>query len=96
MLHAVLTVALGDKIYVLDSLRGQPIEQQFVLKYEPISSVNTDGRWAHVVTPQIRSRFLAELKAAESNDRADAAPKPVKPVVDSGLYSPHVRYPATG
>jgi len=93
VLHAVLTVELGSKVYVLDSLRSQPVEQQFVLKYEPISSVNTDGRWAHVVTPQIRSRFLAELKAAESNDRADAAPKPV---VDSSLYSPLVRYPAVG
>lgn len=99
VLHAVLTVELGSKIYVLDSLRGQPIEQQFALKYEPISSVNTDGRWAHVVTPQIRSRFLAELNRPAPENRAVAEPKPAKvqkPVVDSSLYSPHVIYPAIG
>jgi len=99
VLHAVLTVELGSKIYVLDSLRSQPIEQQFALKYEPISSVNTDGRWAHVVTPQIRSRFLAELNGSAPENRAEAEPKPAKvqkPVVDSSLYSPHVIYPAVG
>lgn len=92
VLHAVLTVELGGKIYVLDSLRSQPIEQQFTLKYEPISSINTEGRWAHVVTPQIRSRFLAELgKPPAPDDRAEVKPKPAKaqkPVVDSTLYSP--------
>ena len=100
VLHAVLTVELGSKIYVLDSLRSEPVEQQFVLKYEPISSINTEGRWAHVVTPQIRSRFLAGLNGSPAPDnRAEAKPKPSKaqkPVVDSSLYSPHVVHPALG
>lgn len=99
VLHAVLTVELGSKIYVLDSLRSEPVEQQFTLKYEPISSVNTDGRWAHVVTPQIRSRFLAELNKSAPENRAEAEPKPAKvqkPVVDSSLYAPHVIDPTTG
>jgi predicted transglutaminase-like cysteine proteinase len=99
VLHAVLTVELGSKIYVLDSLRSQPIEQQFALKYEPVSSINADGRWAHVVTPQIRSRFRAEFDKSGAEKRAQAEPKPVKarnPVVDSSLYSPHVMYPAKG
>ena len=73
-------------------MRSQPVEQQFTLKYEPVSSINTEGRWAHVVTPQIRSRFLAELgKTPAPDDRAEVQPKPAKaqkPVVDSTLYSP--------
>jgi predicted transglutaminase-like cysteine proteinase len=100
VLHAVLTVELDRKVYVLDSLQSQPVEEQFVLKYEPISSINTQGRWAHVVTPQIRSRFLAELNAAPSaelngspalEDRAEAVrpTKASKPVIDSRLDSPH-------
>jgi predicted transglutaminase-like cysteine proteinase len=100
VLHAVLTVELGGKIYVLDSLRSQPVEQQFTLKYEPVSSINTEGRWAHVVTPQIRSRFLAELgKTPAPDDRAEVKPKPAKaqkPVVDSTLYSPHTVLVAAG
>ena len=96
VLHAVLTVELGSKIYVLDSLRSQPVEDQFVLKYEPISSINTQGRWAHVVTPQIRSRFLAELnRSPAQEDRAEAVrpPETPKPVVDSRLDTPHLVRP---
>ena len=61
VLHAILAVRLDGKTYVMDSLQSQPVEQQTVLKYEPIYSLNTEERWAHIVTPKTKSRFLAEL-----------------------------------
>jgi predicted transglutaminase-like cysteine proteinase len=68
--HAVVTVSLDGRIYVLDSLFDEPVPHQYVLQYVPVYSVNLDTRWAHVVTPQIRSAFVQQV--AQS-------PAPVRP-----------------
>ena len=68
--HAVVTVSLDGRIYVLDSLFDEPVPHQYVLQYVPVYSVNLDTRWAHVVTPQIRSAFVQQI--AQS-------PAPVRP-----------------
>ena len=91
VLHAVLTVRVEGKTYVMDSLNNEPVEQQTVLKYEPIYSLNTRERWAHIVTPKTKSLFLAELNRAQPERDAPA----VKPraelqrtIVESTLYGP--------
>jgi hypothetical protein len=59
--HAVLTVALDGRVYVLDSLFDEPVPHEYVLQYNPVYSVNLDTRWAHVVTRQIRSAFVTQI-----------------------------------
>lgn len=63
-----------------------------MLKYEPIYSLNTVERWAHIVTPKTKSRFLAELNLPQPEGeqqgikpRAEAG----KSIVESTLYAPH-------
>ena len=98
VLHAILAVRLDGKTYVMDSLQSQPVEQQTVLKYEPIYSLNTEERWAHIVTPKTKSRFLAELNLPQPEGeqpavkpRAEAA----KSIVESTLYAPHGAAPSS-
>jgi predicted transglutaminase-like cysteine proteinase len=59
--HAVVAATLGGRTYVLDNLFDEPVPHQYVLQYNPVYSVNLDTRWAHVVTPQIRSAFVSQL-----------------------------------
>lgn len=67
--HAVLTVALDGRTYVLDSLFDEPVPHQYVLQYDPVYSVNLDTRWAHVVTPQIRSAFVSQFVDVHAADK---------------------------
>lgn len=59
--HAVVTVTIDDRSFVLDSLFNEPVPHQYVLHYEPVYSVNLSHRWAHIVTPQIRNKFLDHI-----------------------------------
>ena len=77
VLHAVLTVGLDGKVYVLDSLYGAVVEHQYVLKYVPIFSANLDRQWVHVVTNQIRARFITAVEEGR------AKPKRVRAVKDA-------------
>jgi len=61
VIHAFVAVIL-DQTYILDSLHDEPIEQRHLLRYRPLYSFNTEAQWAHIVTPQIRSRYLAQLE----------------------------------
>ena len=91
VLHAILAVRLEGKTYVMDSLENEPVEQQAVLKYEPVYSLNTKARWAHVVTSKTKSLFLAELNQAQP-ERDKPAVKPraerQRTIVESTLYGP--------
>ena len=51
------------------------MEQQTVLKYEPVIPSTRKERWAHVVTSKTKSLFLAELNQAKP-ERDKPAVKP--------------------
>jgi predicted transglutaminase-like cysteine proteinase len=91
VLHAILAVRLDGKTYVMDSLETEPVEQQTVLKYEPIYSLNTKERWAHIVTAKTKSLFLAELNQSQP-EREKPTTKPraelERTIVESTLYGP--------
>jgi predicted transglutaminase-like cysteine proteinase len=72
--HAVVTVSLDGRIYVLDSLFDEPVPHQYVLQYVPVYSVNLDTRWAHVVTPQIRSAFVQQIAQSPAPARPRTRP----------------------
>jgi predicted transglutaminase-like cysteine proteinase len=61
-LHAVLSVILRGKRYVLDSLNDTILEERFVNYYVPLYSVNENTRWAHIPLD-----FLVAQDAAGSN-----------------------------
>lgn len=68
LMHAVTTVALDDKVFILDNLNDHPVQHQYVLKYVPIYSVNLDTQWAHIVTNKMRAAFITQVmnKTAKS------------------------------
>ena len=91
VLHAVLAVRLEGKTYIMDSLKTEPVEQQTVLKYEPIYSLNTKDRWAHIVTSKTKSLFLAELDQAQpERDKPTIKPRAEleRTILESTLYGP--------
>lgn len=59
--HAVLSVGLRGKRYVLDSLNDTILEERLVNYYVPLYSVNEKTRWAHI--PQ---DFLVAQEASGS------------------------------
>ena len=62
LMHAVVTVEIEGRTYVLDSLFDHPVEQQHILKYEPIFSANLNSQWGHIVTRKIRVGFLDQIE----------------------------------
>lgn len=60
-LHAVLVVELEGRAYVLDNKIAEPIQHQHMLRYRPVYSANASGQWIHLVTGEVRRRFVAEL-----------------------------------
>lgn len=68
LMHAVTTVALDDKVFILDNLNDHPVQHQYVLKYVPIYSANLDAQWAHIVTNKMRAAFITQVmdKTAKS------------------------------
>jgi predicted transglutaminase-like cysteine proteinase len=67
--HAVVSVTVGDQTYIMDSLFHEPVPHQYVLHYEPVYSVNLTTRWAHIVTPQIRNKFLDYIASTKISQR---------------------------
>ena len=66
LMHAVTTVQLNGRTFVLDSLFDHVVEQRHILKYEPIYSANLNAQWGHIVTKKIRVSFLDKI---EKRDR---------------------------
>lgn len=62
ILHAVVTVAFGDRTLVLDSLFDHVIEQRHILKYVPVYSTNQDTQYAHIVTKKLRLAYLDRVE----------------------------------
>ena len=58
--HAVLSVQIGDDVYILDSLFDVVLPHQRVTQYAPQYSVNMTARWAHIVTPELTAQFRAQ------------------------------------
>ena len=58
--HAVLSVQIGDDVYILDSVFDVVLPHQRVTQYAPQYSVNLTSRWAHIVTPELTAQFRAQ------------------------------------
>lgn len=58
--HAVLSVQIDDKVYILDSLFDVVLPHERVTQYAPQYSVNLTTRWAHIVTPELTAQFRAQ------------------------------------
>ena len=52
---------MDGKTYILDNLNSYAVEHQHVLKYVPLYSANLDAQWVHIVTTQIRARFVSHV-----------------------------------
>lgn len=59
--HAVLAVRLGDKTYILDSLRSRPRLHTSVKRYSPFFSLNRNGSWVNVAARK-RSTKVATIR----------------------------------
>ena len=68
--HAVLAVELDNKTFIMDSLFDEPVPHQYVLQYEAVYSVNLTTRWAHITTPDIKRKFVAQYV---NGDRSNSA-----------------------
>ncbi|MGI9383379.1 MAG: transglutaminase-like cysteine peptidase [Methyloligellaceae bacterium] len=79
VLHAVLTVNLHGRVYVLDSLYGAVVEHQYVLKYVPIFSANLSHQWVHVVTRQIRAKFVTAIEERRLKPKRTSGVKSAPP-----------------
>jgi predicted transglutaminase-like cysteine proteinase len=62
--HAVLTVRLDEKFYVMDSLYDAVLTDDRVSFYVPQYSVNETTRWAHIMAP------IAPLVSLPASDAA--------------------------
>jgi predicted transglutaminase-like cysteine proteinase len=88
ILHAVVTVDLGDRTVVLDSLFDHPVEQQYVFKYAPVFSAHLEKRWAHVVTKKMRVAYLDQL---ERRKKGLVLKANARPAYDRRLAQPAAR-----
>lgn len=71
LLHAVTTVEIDGRTYVLDNLFDDPVEHQYVLKYAPSYSANLTEQWVHIVTREIRAKFVDHVERELSRKQAD-------------------------
>jgi hypothetical protein len=65
IIHAVVTVDMGKKRYVLGSLFNNVAEQRYVLKYAPIYSANLHNQFARIISKQLRVAYLNWLEDQE-------------------------------
>lgn len=61
VIHAVVSVELHGEVFILDSLYDKVRRQEVMLRYEPIYSLTTQRRFAHIVTPDVRAEYLAAV-----------------------------------
>ena len=54
--HAVLAVRTDNQIDILDNLSNEPVNQAQVTRYQPLYSVNRNGRWLNL---KVRKRTIA-------------------------------------
>lgn len=66
--HAVLSVRLGQSLYILDNQKPQPFLHDAVAYYAPVFSINREGRWINIATRKIRAEY-----AVASEERRDPA-----------------------
>lgn len=68
--HAVLSVNLHGKTYVLDSLRRAPVLDSKLNRYVPYYSVNRQGQWLNIATrkrnPQLAKRKTIKVGFADT------------------------------
>lgn len=55
--HAVLSVRVADKTYIMDNLFNRVLEDKQMLQYKPYYSVNANARWTYVPTLANNRRF---------------------------------------
>jgi len=73
IMHAVVTVDLGDRKVILDSLFNHVVDERYVLKYAPVFSANLQNQYAHIVSKQIRVAYLDRIEERERRQVIKAA-----------------------
>ncbi len=63
IMHAVVAVAHGHDVLILDSLFDSVRPHETLLRYEPVYSLTTTKRYGHVVTADIRAQYVAAVMA---------------------------------
>ncbi|WP_119271784.1 transglutaminase-like cysteine peptidase [Taklimakanibacter deserti] len=70
--HAVLSVRLGQNLYILDNQKARPFLHDTVAYYAPVFSINREGRWINIATRKIRAEYAIAVEE-RGNDAAAAA-----------------------
>ncbi len=70
--HAVLSVRLDGRLYILDNQKARPFLHETVAYYAPVFSINREGRWINIATRKIRSQYA--IAAEEKGDPAATRP----------------------
>ena len=78
--HAVLSVRMNGKTYILDSLRKSPVVDTKVKRYQPFYSVNQQGQWINVAKRKRNTKLAKRKTIKVSFDRPTVAAlqKPTK------------------
>lgn len=79
LLHAVLSVTLGERTVILDSLFHHPAEEKYLLKYKPVISFNLKRSWMHIVTRQIRVKYVRHHFSDPKTQTISSRPSPLLP-----------------
>ena len=66
--HAVLSVRLGQGLFILDNQKPRPFLHDSVAYYSPVFSVNREGRWINIATRKIRAQYALAVE-----ERGEAA-----------------------
>ncbi|MGD9869167.1 MAG: transglutaminase-like cysteine peptidase [Hyphomicrobiales bacterium] len=91
LLHAVTTVEIDGRVYVMDNLFDDPVEHHHVLKYAPSFTGNLADQWVHIVTREIRARFVDQVErrlAGKHGDRQQAAGRGQQPPAQEYAVDP--------
>lgn len=79
LLHAVLSVRMGERTVILDSLFHHAAEEKYLLKYKPVVSFNLKRSWSHIVTRQIRVKYVRHHFSDPKPQTISSRPSPLLP-----------------
>jgi predicted transglutaminase-like cysteine proteinase len=78
--HAVLSVRMNGKTYILDSLRQRPVIDTKLRRYKPYYSVNRQGQWVNVAARKRNTQVASRktIKVTFSQTRVASIKKPTR------------------
>ena len=78
--HAILSVNLNGKTYILDSLRRRPVLHTKLSRYVPYYSINRHGQWLNLATRKRTPKIAGDktIKIGTTAKIVIAKPKPTR------------------